>query len=101
MNRTDKLLQEIKEQSGLEIINKSFEGVPLFHTPHRQPFNFEARISYNGIRGNCSFELYLPSLYIKSNEVSEFARTIHYVASIINRLNETIKEDYSSEWVKQ
>jgi hypothetical protein len=101
MNKTDEILKDIKEITGLEIINKSNQGIPLFDVPFRQPFSFDVQISYNSIKGMSSFELHFPSLYVKSNNVTDFAKTITYVVDIINSLNEAIKEDYSSEWVKQ
>lgn len=101
MNKTDKLLKEIKDITGIEIINKSREGIPLFDVPYRQPFKFDVQISYNSIKGMGSFELHFPSLYVKSNEVIEFSNVINQVVFIINQLNEVIREDYSNEWVKQ
>lgn len=112
MNNTDKLLKEIKESTGLNIMNESFEGkslndleknviIPLFKVDTHQPFNFGIEISYNSIRGKGSFELHFPSLYVKSEEVTEFSNEISKVSGIIHKLNEALRLDYSSEWVKQ
>jgi len=101
MNKTDKVLKEIKQLTGMEIVNKSFDGIPLFDIPFKQPFKFNVRISYNSIRGMSSFELHFPSFYVKSDEVIEFSNTISQIAFIINQLNFALRQDYSEEWVKQ
>jgi len=101
MNKIDKALMEIKNQTGMEIIDKSFDGIPLFDVPYNQPFKFDVQISFNSIRGACSFQLHFPSLYVKANEVKDFSETINYVASVIEKLNEALKKDYSEEWVLQ
>jgi len=97
----EKILVKIEELTGLKIIDKSFDGIPLFDVPYNQPFKFDVQISFNSIRGACSFQLHFPSLYVKANEVKDFSETINYVASVIEKLNEALKKDYSEEWVLQ
>jgi len=99
MNKIDKALIEIKNQTGMEIINKSFDGIPLFDVPYNQPFKFDLQISFNSIRGMCSFQLHFPSLYIKANEVKDFSNEVNFVTFLIEGLNKAIAKDYSSEWV--
>jgi signal recognition particle receptor subunit beta len=101
MSKIVELLKEIKENTGLEIVDKSFNGVPLFDTPTHQPFDFDVTIEFSGIRGMSDFEVHFPSLYIKSNETDTFAQTITNVTVIVNKLNEALKKEYSSEWVRQ
>lgn len=101
MNKLNKVLEDIKNLTGLEIINKSFEGVSLFNTSNQQPFKFDITIEFNGIKGLCSFELHFPSLYVKAEDITEFSNIINQVVSYINQLNAALKADYSSEWVKQ
>lgn len=101
MNKTNELLESLKEKTGLQIINKSNQGIPLFDIPYRQPFNFGLEISYNGIKSMCSFELHFPSKYIKAEEIEGFGEEVSYIIYIIDKLNKALKEDYSHEWVKQ
>jgi len=101
MNKIDKALMEIKNQTGMEIINKSFDGVPLFDIPYCQPFKFDLQISFNSIRGACSFQLHFPSLYIKANEVKDFSNEVSFISFLIEGLNKDLKKDYSAEWVLQ
>jgi len=101
MNKTNKVLGEIKQLTSMEIINKSFDGIPLFDMPFKQPFKFNIEISFSSLKGTCSFGLHLPSLYVKSEEVIEFSNIINQLTSIINQLNIALKHDYDKEWVKQ
>ncbi len=101
MNRTDEILNDIKETLGMEIINKSNEGIPLFDIPYKQPFKFNLEIVFNSIKGMCSFQLHFPSLYIKANDITAFTKEVNYVSIIIEELNKAIQADYSPEWVQQ
>jgi hypothetical protein len=95
------LLKEINETIGLEIIEKSFEEIPLFDVSYKQPFKFGIHISYNSIKGQGSFEFNFPSFYVKSFETNSFLEEINKVVEIVNKLNKTLKENYSIEWVRQ
>ena len=85
----------------MEIINESREDIPLFNVPHRQPFKFDLEISYNSIRGQGSFELHFPSLYVKANDVKEFSNQVNFLTFLIENLNKSLRKDFSAEWVLQ
>lgn len=101
MKNTEKVLADIKNQTGMDIINESREGIPLFKIPSRQPFKFDLEISYSSIKGRCSFELHFPSLYVKANDVRDFSNEVNFITFLIDNLNKAIKKDYSEEWVLQ
>jgi len=101
MENINKALVDIKSQTGLEIKNESREGIPLFNVPNRQPFKFNLEISYNSIRGQGSFELHFPSLYVKANDVREFSNQVNLLTFLIEDLNKALKKDFSNEWVLQ
>jgi hypothetical protein len=97
----DEILTYVKETTEVEIVNKSWDSIPLFDVPIHQPFKFGVEIVFNSIKEQCSFQMHFPSLYIKANDVMEFYKTIGQVASAIETLNAGLKNNYSSEWVLQ
>lgn len=86
-------LKHLKRTFNLNIINNCKDDIILFDFPViTQQFKFKIQIEFNGIVGQESFVMNIPSLYINEDNMTEFKMTIILITNIIMDLNQLIIE---------